>query len=276
LNSAYSLVEEFAKEHYENFPVVSFLVTKDLRKHIAVLYWFARTADDIADDPNLPDDEKLIKLDYFEERLSSLLKGNFNNDIEAALYNTINVMKLTPGLFYDLLSAFRQDLLKKRYASFDEVLAYCKNSANPVGRLILELYGIRDSIAASYSDKICTALQLINFYQDVNIDYKMNRIYFPLDEMERFSVTENMFELNKININLEKLVKHNVDRAYNILDEGQKLISFLHGRLKFEIKWTILGGKEILNRIRINNYNVFVRPELKKFDFIKLLIKSLV
>jgi squalene synthase HpnC len=269
-------VEKFTREHYENFPVISFLVKKELRKHVAVIYWFSRTADDIADDPVLPDDEKIIKLNHFEERLSSLLKDNFENDYEFALCNTITVMNLTPGLFYDLISAFRQDLTKKRYQTFEELLDYCKRSANPVGRLILELNNIRDNPTSEYSDKICTALQLINFYQDVQIDYNLNRIYFPLDEMSRFSVTENMFELNKINLNLEKLVKYNVDRAYNMLEEGLKLLNFLPCRLKIEIKWTVLGGKEILNKIKKNNYNIFTRPVLKKFDFLMLLLKSIV
>jgi hydroxysqualene synthase len=274
--SAYISAQKFAKAHYENFPVISFLIKKELRKHVAVLYWFARTADDIADDPNLPDNEKIIKLNLFQGRLTSLLKGNCDNDYETALHNTISVMHLTPDLFYDLITAFRQDLTKKRYQSFEELLNYCKYSANPVGRLILELHGISDENAFYYSDKICTALQLINFYQDVKIDYDMNRIYFPLDEMGKFAVTENMFELNKINLNLEKLVKYNIDRADKILEEGKKLLEFLPGRLKIEIKWTILGGLEILNKIRNNNFDIFTRPKLSKSDFLMLLLKSIV
>jgi phytoene/squalene synthetase len=153
--------------------------------------------------------------------------------------------------------------MKKRYQSFEQLIDYCKYSANPVGRLILELNGIRDNNAFHYSDKICTALQLINFYQDVKIDYNMNRIYFPKDEMNIFAVTENMFELNKINLNLEKLVKYNIDRAGKILDEGKNLLEFLPVRLKIEIKWTVLGGMEILNKIRKNNFNIFTRPKLE-------------
>ena len=266
----------FVKEHYENFPVLSLFVKKALRKHVAILYWFARTADDIADDVNFPNTEKIIKLNHVEERLTSLLKGNFHDEFEAALYNTILSMNLTPGLFYNLLSAFRQDLVKNRYQTFDELLDYCKLSANPVGRLILELNGIRGNMALYYSDKICTALQLINFYQDVKPDHKLNRIYFPIDEMDTFSVTENMFELNKINLNLEKLVKYSIDRTADILEDGQKLLEYLPLRLKFEVKWTILGGREILIRIRKNNYNVFIRPKLNKFDFFNLMIKSFV
>jgi squalene synthase HpnC len=273
---AYISAEKFARTHYENFPVVSFLIKKKLRKHVAILYWFARTADDIADNPNIPVKDKIIKLNQFDDRLTSLLKGNYENEYELALSNTIHVMHLTKSLLYDLLSAFRQDLVKKRYQSFEDLLNYCKYSANPIGRLILEINNIRDSDAFYYSDKICTALQLINFYQDVTIDHGLDRIYFPLDEMSMFSVSENMFEFNKINHNLEKLVKYNIDRTENILREGEKLLKYLPGRLKIEIKWTVLGGMTILNKIRNNDFNIFTRPKLNKLDFLVLLFKSIV
>ena len=274
--SAYISAEKFARAHYENFPVVSFLIKKELRKHVAILYWFARTADDIADNPNIPAKDKIIKLNQFEDRLTSLLKGNYENEYELALSNTIHVMHLTKSLLYDLLSAFMQDLVKKRYQSFEDLLNYCKYSANPIGRLILEINNIRDSDAFYYSDKICTALQLINFYQDVTIDHGLDRIYFPLDEMSMFSVSENMFEFNKINHNLEKLVKYNIDRTENILREGKKLLKYLPGRLKIEIKWTVLGGMTILNKIRNNDFNIFTRPKLNKLDLLVLLFKSMV
>jgi squalene synthase HpnC len=273
---AYISAEKFARTHYENFPVVSFLIKKKLRKHVAILYWFARTADDIADNPNIPVKDKIIKLNQFDDRLTSLLKGNYENEYELALSNTIHVMHLTNSLLYDLISAFRQDLVKKRYQSFEDLLNYCKYSANPIGRLILEINNIRDSDAFYYSDKICTALQLINFYQDVTIDHSLDRIYFPLDEMSMFSVSENMFEFNKINHNLEKLVKYNIDRTENILREGEKLLKYLPGRLKIEIKWTVLGGMTILNKIRNNDFNIFTRPKLNKLDFLVLLFKSIV
>jgi squalene synthase HpnC len=275
-DSAYITAQKFAREHYENFPVVSVLIKKELRKHIAIIYWFARTADDIADEGNLPDEQKLIMLNDFEFRLTSLLKGNFETDYETALNNTIKSKNLSPQLFYNLIAAFRQDLVKKRYGSFEDLLNYCKLSANPVGRLILELYGIRNEVAFHYSDRICSALQLINFYQDVKIDYNRGRIYFPKDEMDRFSVTENMFELSENSLNLQKLVNFNVERAGNILEEGKNLIKYLPGRLKLEIIWTILGGKEILSKIRRNNFDIFIRPKLNKSDFLRLLIKSIV
>jgi len=275
-DSAYITTEKFAREHYENFPVVSVFIKKELRKHIAIIYWFARTADDLADEGNLPDEQKIIRLNDFELRLTSLLKGNFENDYEAALYNTISSYNLSSQLFYDLIAAFKQDLGKKRYNSFEELLDYCKLSANPVGRLILELHGIRDEKANYYSDRVCTALQLINFYQDVKTDYDRGRIYFSKDEMNKFCVTESMFELCENNLNLQTLVNFNVDRAADIINEGKKLLKYLPGRLKFEIRWTILGGNEILNKIRRNKFNIFIRPKLKKSDLLRLLFKSIV
>jgi len=275
-DSAYITAEKFAREHYENFPVISFFIKKELRKHIAIIYWFARTADDLADEGNLPDEQKIIRLNDFELRLTSLLKGNFDTDYEAALYNTITSYNLSSQVFYHLIAAFRQDLVKKRYYSFEELLDYCKLSANPIGRLILELHGIRDEKAYYYSDRICTALQLINFYQDVKTDYDRGRIYFSKDEMDKFCVTDNMFELCENNVNLQTLVNFNVDRAADIINEGKKLLKYLPVRLKSEIRWTILGGNEILNKIRRNKFNIFIRPKLKKSDLLRLLFKSIV
>jgi squalene synthase HpnC len=265
----------FAKNHYENFPVVSFLIPKKLQKHVAIIYWFARTADDFADEGELNSEERLKKINDFEEELNSTLEGNPKNEFQSALAKTIKDKNLTPQLFYDLLKAFKQDVIKKRYRDFNEVLEYCKNSANPVGRLILELFDIRNEKAFQYSDKICTALQLTNFYQDTIIDYKKGRIYFPEEEMQKFSVSPKSFELRENNINLKQLVKFNVERTVALFDEGKNLLDHLQGRLKFEIKWTILGGKAILDKIKKQDYNVLhYSPELSKTDFIRLFFRA--
>ena len=189
LNSAYSKSLRFAKSHYENFPVVSFLIPKNLKKHVAIIYWFARTADDYADEGNLSEGERLDKLNNFEYRLKQLLIGKAESDYEIALANTINEKNLTAENFYNLVTAFRQDVIKKRYENFDEVIDYCNHSANPVGRLILELFDVSSEEAIIYSDKICTALQLTNFLQDVSIDYKKGRIYLPQDEMDMLQLS---------------------------------------------------------------------------------------
>ena len=275
IDSAYRETLNFARNHYENFPVVSILVPNHLRKHIAIIYWFARTADDIADEGNYSPDERIEMLDKFENRLSELLKGNCITSFELALHTTIKEKNLSCDYFYSLLKAFKQDVVKKRYENFSSLIGYCRNSANPVGRLILELNGIKKSEAFGLSDKICTALQLTNFWQDSKIDFEKGRIYYPEDEMENFGVTEKMFELKENNLNLRALVKHNVERTEKFFSEGNKLPEYLSGRLKYEIKWTILGGRSILKRIEKNNYNVLQqRPVLTKKDFFILLLKS--
>ena len=275
IESAYKSAIDFAKEHYENFPVVSLLVPRELRKHVAIIYWFARTADDFADEGNISEGDRIEKLNDFENSFNDLLKGKFKSPFEEALNQTIKQKNLTPQLFFDLLKAFKQDVVKKRYNNFDEVLDYCNHSANPVGRLILELYDIRNDEAFNYSDKICTALQLTNFYQDIEIDYEKGRIYFPQNEMKQFEVTENIFAMKENNVNLKKLLRHNIDRTQKMFDDGKNLLKFLNGRLKFEIKWTILGGEAILNKIKKNDYNIFnSRPKLTKTDFGALFIKS--
>ncbi len=176
----------------------------------------------------------------------------------------------------NLLKAFKQDVVKKSYNNFEELLEYCKYSANPVGRLVLELNNIRNDEAFSLSDKICTALQLTNFYQDLKIDYnKKGRIYLPKDEMAEYLIKKKVFELNENNLNLRKLLSRNINRTKRMFEEGRGLLKFLNGRVKYEIKWTILGGEEILKKIEKNNYNVFkYRPKLSKIDFLKLLITS--
>ena len=274
--SAYKKAIDFAKKHYENFPVVSFLIPGELKKDVAIIYWFARTADDLADEGNFSERERLENLDKFEKRLGNSLNGKFEDEFDIALSETINKRKLSSENFYNLLKAFKQDVVKKRYASFFEVQEYCKNSANPVGRLILELFDIRNKEAFDASDKICTALQLANFYQDVKIDYKKGRIYFPMDEMGKFGVTENMFRMNENSRNLQQLVKFNVERTRELFCSGRQLFEYLRGRLRVEITWTVFGGETILDKIEKNNYNVLdERPKLNKLDFIRLFLKSI-
>ena len=274
-NSAYNEAIKFAINHYENFPVISFLIRKDLRKHIAIIYWFARTADDIADEGALSEVERIMQLNEFETRLTETLKGNYSNQFDLALHSTVKEKNLSPEYLYNLLKAFRQDITIKRYEDTSSLQSYCVNSANPVGRLILELYNIRNEDAFNYSDSICTALQLTNFWQDTAIDYQKGRIYYTIKDMEKYGVTENMFEFRKNNFNLREMVKSNVDQTLKMFDKGYNLLPFLHGRLKYEIKWTILGGEMILEKIRLSDYDVLnVRPHITKKDFLSLLIKS--
>ena len=274
MDNAYGAAIKFAKSHYENFPVVSFFIPGKLKKHIAIIYWFARTADDIADESLVGEGLKLEKLNELEFNLKKALRDKDVNEYFHALSNTIKTKKLTSQYFNDLLYAFKQDIIKSKYKNFNELLDYCKNSANPVGRIILELFEIRNDKANEYSDDICTALQLTNFLQDTAIDYRKGRIYYPLDEMKKFNVSTKLFEQKENNPNFKQLVKYNVDRIQSLFDNGKNLLPMLEGRLKTEIGWTVAGGEEILELIRRNNYDVLNnRPELSKLKMISILLK---
>ncbi len=277
IDSAYQNALDFTRDHYENFPVASFLIPKELRKDVTIIYWFARTADDYADEGSFTQEQRLEKLNNFEARLTSLLSGNITNEFELALYETIQKKNLSSEHFYNLLKAFKQDVIKKRYCNFAELEEYCTYSANPVGRLILELFNIRDSQAFDYSDNICTALQLTNFYQDVKTDYEKGRIYFPADEMENFGVEENIFQVGENSLNFKRLVEYNIDRTKTLFNRGKNLLRFLNGRLKIEIKWTILGGEAIIKKVEKIDYDVIRRrPKLTKKDFLLLFIRSII
>jgi len=269
-------VLNLAKNHYENFPVASFLIPKNYRNDVSIIYWFARTADDLADEGDVTPEKRLDELNSFEHQFRKSLKGESENFYFNQLYKTINDKKLSDGFFLDLLSAFRQDVVKKEYENYDEVLDYCKRSANPVGRILLELFNVKNEDALINSDKICTALQLTNFYQDTVIDIGKGRNYYPQNEMKMYNVTKKLFELKENNPNIKALVKHNVERAQGLFDEGKNLLKYLNGRFKIEIKWTIAGGERVLDKIRKNDYDVFTkRPKLNKMDFISLLVKSI-
>jgi len=271
----YEQAMALAKSHYENFPVVSLLVPKELRKHLAVIYWFARTADDYADEGIDSSAERLKNLLNFENRLKLVLGGTFSSGLDSALHETIKTKSLSPENFFRLLKAFKQDVTKHRYSDLNEVLDYCSNSANPVGRLVLELTGYANDETFVYSDKICTALQITNFIQDTVKDYEKGRIYYPRDEMQKFGVTEKMFEFKQNNLNFKRLIEFSVGRVLEMFAQGKPLLNLLKGRIRYEIGWTIAGGAAILNKIRKNDYNVFnSRVILSKTDYFRLFVKS--
>lgn len=273
----YAEVIEIAANHYENFPVASILLPEDYRKHIAVIYWFARTADDIADEGDKTAAERQKELDNFLEIFRSALRGEADNNRWRALVHTIDSYNLTPQYFEDLISAFRQDTEKTRYQNSDELLDYCRRSANPVGRLLLELFDIRNDEANTYSDKVCTALQLINFYQDVSVDIKKGRIYIPINSLKKFRLSETDFILDKQKHSFSQMMQELAGEAEQMILEGRRLLPFLPIRLRFEIAATINGGLEIIKKIRNIRYQVSaIRPALKKTDYLSIGIKSLI
>lgn len=276
LDAAYESAQEFASGHYENFPVLSITLPREVKKHIAVVYQFARQADDLADEGDVNPELRIKNLEQYEKQLTDCLSGKFIIDFWMALKNTINECNLTTQYFYDLISAFKQDILIKRYSSYDDLLDYCRRSANPVGRIVLEICGVRNADAISYSDSICTALQLTNFYQDVSVDWQKGRIYIPQIEMEKFGVSEKIFEEKQNNANFMSLLKFQIERARELFLEGRKLLPFLPGSLLVQIKMTILGGEKILDKIEGLEYNVLAqRPKLSKVDYLKIFGKGL-
>ncbi|KAB2909465.1 MAG: squalene synthase HpnC [Ignavibacteriales bacterium] len=275
--NGYKKALQLAKEHYENFPVVSVFIPKGLRKDVAVIYWFGRTSDDISDEGVMDTAERLKMLNQFEEDFQNALNGNFKNDYFAALAETIAVRKLDTSLFTDLLSAFRQDITTNRYQNFSEILDYCRRSANPVGRLVLQLHGYFDEQRGKLSDKICTSLQLINFYQDLNVDFLKNRLYIPTEEISSFGLREDLMFITERNPQLEKLIETQLKRAEKLMHEGMPLIKLLKGRLRVEIAATCYGGLKMAEIIRKNGFTSYLqRATLRKIDFFSIFMKALV
>lgn len=263
-------------EHYENFPVASVLMPKRLRKPVAAIYHFARAADDIADEGELGDDERLRQLDTFRDELNQIDRGETPRlPLFQHLAGEIRAYALPMQPFYDLLDAFSQDVVKKRYDDYDELLGYCRRSANPVGNLLLHLYEQATPVNIAYSDAVCTALQLINFWQDVAKDWAIGRVYLPQDDLARFFVGEAQIAEGRCDDNWRALLKFEVDRARALMLAGKPLGSILTGRIGLEMRMIIQGGLRILDKIEAADYDVFNRrPVLKPFDWVIMLAKS--
>ncbi len=265
-----------AVEHYENFPVASILLPRRLRRAVEVIYHFARQADDFADEGDLSNAERLSKLDGFRAELDRIAQ---NETPHTPLFRDLQAVivqhQLPLQLFHDLLDAFAQDVVKKRYANFDEVLDYCRRSANPVGRILLHLYGEVSEVNLQYSDAICTALQLINFWQDVAKDWRINRVYLPQDEMTRFGVSEMQIAEQRCDDRWRALMQFEVERARTLMLQGKPLGSILTGRIGLEMRLIIAGGLRILDKLEAADYDVFhKRPVLRPYDWVIMLAKS--
>ena len=263
-------------DHYENFPVASILMPKRLRKPVAAIYHFARAADDIADEGDLPDAERLHKLDEFRDELIHIAADETPLlPLFRQLAGEVKEHKLPMQPLHDLLVDFSQDVVKKRYANFDELLDYCRRSANPVGNLLLHLYEEVTPVNLAYSDAICTALQLINFWQDVAKDYAIGRIYLPLEDMASFGVNEVQIAQGVSNKAWRNLMKFQADRARAMMLQGAPLGTILGGRIGLEMRMIIAGGLRILDKLEAADYDMFLhRPVLRPFDWVIMLAKS--
>lgn len=276
LLSAYKHCLDIAASHYENFPVISCFLPKRFRYPIAAIYAFARNADDLSDEGELSPKERINKLNDCWEKLNNIKVNKKPTDqIYLALAHTIKSYQLPIQLFFDLLTAFKQDVTKNNYLNFSEILNYCKYSANPVGRLLLYLTNNATQENLLLSDNICTSLQLINFLQDVYLDaLQRNRCYLPLDEM---NAVEFSFQniINKTeNSSFKQFILSQIQRADNMMQKGKPLGSKLKGLFGFNIRAIIAGGETIIQGL-YNRKSIYDRPTINKIYLPVIFIKAL-
>ena len=264
-------------DHYENFPVASVLLPRRLRPAVEAIYAFARSADDLADEGDATPEQRLDALGAYEAALARIERGETSHQpMFEKLAQVVHHYQLPLKPLYDLLSAFKQDVLVSRYANYDDLLDYCARSANPVGLLMLTLYGQADEENVRDSDAICTALQLINFLQDVAIDIHKERIYLPLEDLNRYAISPAALDNPSARPRWRSLMKYEVDRARALLLSGAPLALRLDGRIGFELRMVVQGGLRILDAIEAAEYDVFLhRPKLSKRDWMGILWASL-
>ena len=283
LSLAYAYCERLAREHYENFPVASLLLPASMRPHIAAIYAFARRADDFADEPGPEPAERLRLLDVWGTRVDQDPVSPDANRAAAeddfiffALQHTIRTLALPRTLFHDLLSAFRQDVVRTRYETWPDLLDYCRRSANPVGRLVLRVAGRDDTRLDAQSDAVCTALQLTNFWQDLAIDWRRGRLYVPLEDRDRAHARDADLDAGRITPEWQAALRAVAHRTRALFDAGRPVCDAVNGRLRWELRLTWLGGTRILDRTEAAGFDVFShRPRLRLIDAPRLLWKLL-
>jgi squalene synthase HpnC len=259
-------------DHYENFPVASILLPSRLRPAVEAIYAFARSADDLADEGDATPEQRLAALNAYEAALDRIRHGDSVDDpMFARLAQVVRDYEMPLKPLYELLSAFKQDVLVSRYATYDSLLDYCARSANPVGFMMLHLYGAADEENIRDSDAICTALQLINFLQDVAIDLHKERIYIPLEDLSRHAISPAALDHASARPRWRSLMKFEVDRARALMLSGAPLALRLKGRVGFELRLVVQGGLRILDAIEAAEYDVFLhRPKLVRRDWLSI------
>jgi squalene synthase HpnC len=263
--------------HYENFPVASWVLPRRCRAPVRLIYAFARLADDVADEGDAPDAARLAQLTELEQELDRIETGQPpQRPLLARLGEAIAEHSLPIQPFRDLLSAFAQDVTKKRYADFGEVMDYCRRSANPIGRLLLHVFRETAPRSLALSDGICASLQLINFLQDIEIDYRKGRIYLPQDEMERYGIGERQIAERDAGGLWSVFMRHQIERARRMLQAGAPLARVLKGRVGMELRMIVLGGERILKKLHESGGDVFgQRPRLDRRDWIYMFFRAL-
>lgn len=274
LEVAQEYCERLARSHYENFSVATWFLPKRLRQHFFNVYAYCRISDDLGDEVGSPR-ASLELLDQWEAELDACYEGKPRHPVFVALAGTVRQFDIPRKPFADLLTAFRQDQTTSRYAKFEDLLGYCKNSANPVGHLVLYLCEYRDAERQTLSDFTCTALQLANFWQDVSADYEKGRIYLPLRDLQHFGVTENDIAAQRNTANFCDLMAFEVDRAYDWFERGLPLIQQVDRELAVDLELFSRGGQEILAAIERQGYNVLGnRPSISKSRKLALVARA--
>ena len=266
--------QKLIKTTYENFPLWSSFYLKNLMPDLSSIYYFCRKVDDISD---LNKDSAIKELLNLEKSLLNCFKKKCNeNDEFFNLMQTISKFELTIDDFQSLIQANYQDLQIKRYNSIDDLLEYCKLSANPVGSLVLKIFGDFNESNLKFSNYICTGLQLINFIQDMRRDSKLGRIYIPLDDLKKFQIYENDILENKSTLAMRQLVKMQCERSYEIINSGKPLVESLYGPKKIPISLFIQSGNLVLSKIKKINYEtVLIRPRVSRIEKSMLVTKTL-
>lgn len=264
-------------EHYENFPVASWLMPRHLRPAVQAIYAFARSADDIADEGDIDDETRLTALSYYEAQLQQIENKQESQDpLFQKLAIVLAEYELPFAPLFKLLSAFKQDVICKRYQTFTELQDYCSRSADPVGCLMLHLYDANTPENLLQSNQICTALQLINFWQDIAIDWQKERVYLPLEDLRRFHVKEEQIGKGQVDQQWKELMQFQIDRARSMMLAGSPLCKKLPGRIGFELRLVVQGGLRILEKIEYVQMNIFSqRPQITSLDSPLLLWRAL-
>ncbi len=272
-SEAIAYCRALARTHYENFTVLSWLAPRSMRLHLAILYAYCRTVDDIGDEAK---GDRLDLLDRYEQELDAAYAGTARHPVLVALQETIDRHDLPREPLARLIEANRRDQRIHRYPTFDDLLEYCTYSANPVGQLVLALYGIRDPECVRLSDATCTALQLANFWQDVKRDAAMGRIYLPQDEMKTFGVREQDLAADKANVFFTRLMAFQVNRARRYFAAGLPLLDRVSGHLRIDLALFSRGGLAVLDKIEAQGFDTLrSRPEVSAFEKIRLLVSTL-
>lgn len=277
VDTAYRICRQIASAHYENFTVGSWLLPRRLRNPIAAIYAFARTADDFADEGEIAAPERLARLGVWEAHLHACYAGRATDPVFIALADTVARFGIPIDPFRRLLDAFRQDVAFHSFETFADLRAYCRCSADPVGHLILALFGYRDDERRALADKVCTGLQLANFWQDVAVDVAKGRLYIPLEDLRRFGCSATDVERGELSEPLRHVLRFEVERARALLNEGMALADYVDRRLGREVRLFAGGGLAILAAIEAQGFDVFAsRPTVSRREKTRLVLESLV